>query len=367
MTFYLKATLIYFLCYFYVRLWICRMLEHKPKTKRGILIATDLMTVALPLTIFFRGDIPYSLKLFMQGAGYTWAAIIACMVPLGLCFEPIRLAVKVMLPRYIVPKAKIFAGLCLVSAVMAIGGYINATTPVIREIEFDLRTGNSTGTEIDIAAITDLHAGKLMSRERVARIVTSINQMTPDLILLGGDIIDDYDCVKSGAVAELKRLNAPLGKYAVLGNHEYYLGGEWSEKLLEKQGINVLVDEAVSIDDKLLLVGRNDFAALVRGGGRKPLNQVIPKNNNLPIIILDHKPAELEEAENAGAALQISGHTHNGQLFPVNFIIDELYDQGWGIFQKGMTQYYISCGVGFWGPPIRTSSRPEILLIRIKI
>jgi uncharacterized protein len=343
------------------------MLSEKPKTKRGILLAADLMTVALPLTIFFRAEIPYSLKLLLQGAGYTWATIIVCLVPLGLCAEPIRFGMKLMVPDLAVPKVKIFAFLCLVSALMVIGGYINATSPVVRELSFDLRTDNSTGVEYDIAAVTDLHAGKLMSRERVGNIVTSINQMTPDLILLGGDIIDDYDVKQSGAAEEFKRLKAPLGKYAVLGNHEYYLGGKWSEDFLEKHGLTVLVDESVIVDGKFLLVGRNDFAALQRGGTRKPLARLISEGNKLPVIVLDHKPAELEEAQKEGVALQISGHTHDGQIFPVNFIIDDLYEKGWGILQKGKTWYYVSCGVGFWGPPIRTNSRPEILLIHIKI
>lgn len=343
------------------------MLSEKPKTKRGILLVTDIMTAALPLTIFFRADIPYSLKILLQGTGYTWGTIIICMVPVGLCAEPFRYILKLVAPNLAVPKVKIFACLCLVSALMAIGGYINATSPVVRELNFDLRTGNSTGVEYDIAAVTDLHAGKLMSRERVADIVTSIDQMTPDLILLGGDVIDDYDIKQSGAAEELKRLKAPLGKYAVLGNHEYYLGGKWSEDFLKKQGLSVLVDKTVVIDGKFLLVGRNDFAALQLGGTREPLSQLIPQGNKLPVIVLDHKPAELEEAQKAGVALQISGHTHDGQIFPVNFIIDDLYEKGWGTLKKGKTWYYVSCGVGFWGPPIRTSSRPEILLIHIKI
>ncbi|SDL61460.1 hypothetical protein SAMN05660337_3389 [Maridesulfovibrio ferrireducens] len=344
------------------------MLSEKPKTKRGILILTDVMTASLPLTIFFKADIPYATKLFLQGTGYTWAAIIACMVPLGLCIEPIRFGMKLMAPDFIIPKVKIFAGLCLLSALMAIGGYINATSPVIRELEFDLRSSNATaGTEYDIAAITDLHAGKLMSRARVGKIVTSINQMTPDIILLVGDILDDRDAELSGAVNELARLKAPLGKYAVLGNHEYYLGDKWAEKILEEQGITVLSDEAESVDGKFLLVGRNDFSATIRNSTRKSLIEIIPDNNDLPIVVLDHTPRKLEEAEKDGVALQISGHTHNGQLFPFNFIIDKIYEKGWGPFQKGKTWYYISCGVGFWGPPMRTNSRPEILLIHIKI
>lgn len=107
MSFYVKATIIYFICYLYIRLWICRMLLDNPRIKRLVLAATDLMTVALPVTIFFRADLPYLLKLILQGAGYSWAAIIACMVPVGLCFEPIHWGLKILGNGIRVPRLKI--------------------------------------------------------------------------------------------------------------------------------------------------------------------------------------------------------------------------------------------------------------------
>ncbi|WP_245549597.1 metallophosphoesterase [Maridesulfovibrio hydrothermalis] len=343
------------------------MLNDNFKIKRSVLIATDLMTVALPVTIYFRAELPYLLKLFLQGAGYSWAAIIACMVPVGLCVEPVRWGLKILGNGFKVPGLKIFAVLCLISSAMVIGGYVNATSPVVREVEFDLSGGSAGAREYRIVAFTDLHAGKLMSRDRVGAIINMINGLKPDMVVMVGDILDDLDAEFSGAADELARIKAPLGKYAVLGNHEYYLGDGWSRQILEKQGIKTLTDESIIVDDHFLLAGRNDFAAFFRSGNRLPLTDIIPEGNTLPIILLDHTPRYLEEAQEAGVALQISGHTHNGQLFPFNLIVKRIYEEEYGSYSKGNTKYYISCGVGFWGPPLRTSSRPEVVLMKIKI
>ncbi|WP_319779637.1 metallophosphoesterase [Maridesulfovibrio sp.] len=182
-----------------------------------------------------------------------------------------------------------------------------------------------------------------------------------------GDILDDHDSELSGAADELALIKAPLGKFAVLGNHEYYLGNRWSRRMLEKQGVQVLGDSSTIVDDKFLLVGRNDFANLRSGGPRFALKNVIPEGNSLPIILMDHTPRELDEAEQNNVALQVSGHTHNGQLFPFNLVVKKLYEQEYGTYKKGDTLYYISCGVGTWGPPLRTTSRPEVVLMKVRI
>lgn len=367
MSFYAKATLTYFFCYLYIRLWICRMLVDNPKIKRSILLVTDLTTFALPVSIFFRADLPYLLKLFVQGIGYSWAAIIVCMVPIGLCFEPIRWGLKILGNGIRVPRLKVFAVLCLISAVMAIGGYVNATSPIVKQIDFDFSAGRPAAREYRIVMFSDLHAGKLMSRDRVGAIVDMVNRLKPDMVFMVGDILDDLDVEISGAVDELSRIHAPLGKYAVLGNHEYYLGENWSVNMLEKQGIKLLADESAVVDNHFLLVGRNDYAAPMRNGSRVALPNLIPVDNTLPIILLDHAPRNLEDAQKAGVALQLSGHTHNGQLFPFNLVVERLFEKEYGVYKKGETQYYISCGVGFWGPPLRTNSRPEVVLMKIKI
>lgn len=367
MSFYVRATIAYVVFYLYIRLWICRLLVDNPKIKRGVLITTDLMTLVMPITVFYPDHLPYLLKIFMQGAGYSWAAIIACMVPVGLCFEPIRWGMKILGNGVKVPKLKIFGALCLIAIAMTVGGYINATSPVIKEIEFDLSNGRKDAKEYRMVMFSDLHAGKLMTRDRVGSIVNMVNSLNPDIVFMVGDVLDDHDSKLTGAVEELARVKAPLGKYAALGNHEFYLGNGWSKRMLEEQGVEVLGDSFVVVDNRFLLVGRNDFATLSQEGIRSALKNVIPKDNQLPVILMDHTPHHLEEAEQNNVALQISGHTHNGQLFPFNLVVKRIFEEEYGFYQKGDTQYYISCGVGFWGPPLRTTARPEVVLMKVKI
>lgn len=367
MSFYIIISIIYILCYLYIRLWICRMLNERPLVRRWILITTDIMTVSLPLTIYFKNLLPHELKHVLQGTGYTWASIIVCMVPLGLCAEPIRMGFKLLAPQIKIPKEKIFGLLCLLSGIMVIAGYINASSPVIKEVRYDLTNGSGHGKEYDIAAVSDIHAGKLMTRAKVANLIDIINHTTPDIIILGGDTLDDRDCKESKALSEFSRLTAPLGIYAVLGNHEYYIGDSWAIQKLKAQGIEVLRDSYKIIDGKFILAGRDDFAGLKFNSTRKQLKNFIPDNIKLPVILIDHTPIKLNEAADYGVALQFSGHTHNGQLFPFNYLVDKLYEVARGELRKKNTIFYVSSGAGFWGPPLRTNSRPEIILFRITI
>jgi hypothetical protein len=343
------------------------MLSEKKKTKLIILIATDIMTLSLPIAVFSRDFMPLNLKLILLGAGYTWAAIIACSVPLAVCFEPLRIGLKFLAPDLKIPKEKIFALLCCGCIIMVAGGYISATSPVVKEVHYDFSNGTGTAKEYDIAAVSDFHAGELMTRKTVAKMVEAINKTTPDLIILAGDTLDSRDCVPSGALKELAKLSAPLGKYAVLGNHEYYIGADWSVARLREQGINILRDNSTVIDNRLLLVGRDDFAGLRFNSTRSPLVDILKKAPKLPTIVIDHTPRELEEAADCGVKLQFSGHTHNGQLFPFNYLVDKIFENSFGELIKKQTIFFVSSGIGFWGPPLRTNSRSQIILMRITL
>ncbi|MFZ2811979.1 MAG: metallophosphoesterase, partial [Thermovirgaceae bacterium] len=121
----------------------------------------------------------------------------------------------------------------------------------------------------------------------------------------------------------------------------------------------------VVIDGAFTLAGRDDRTASLLGSTRKSLKTIEGVGGELPVIVMDHTPNDLGEAEEAGVALQVSGHTHRGQLWPFNFITSRLFEQDWGFLEKGGTLFYVSCGVGAWGPPIRTSSRPEVVVLNI--
>ncbi|MDR2365932.1 MAG: metallophosphoesterase [Zoogloeaceae bacterium] len=250
-------------------------------------------------------------------------------------------------------------------------GWANTQQPVVRELRLET---TAVTRSLRVAALSDLHLGRLVSPAYFSRLMETIAPLRPDMLLLAGDILDDYHGLDMRAVREsLARLQPPLGVWGVLGNHEYIAGdADTSRRLLEVGGIRILRDEWTDVGGQVLLVGRDDHSrARFLGGARrdKTLPEILADApealRQRPMIVLDHQPLRLEESEAVGAFLQISGHTHNGQLFPFNFVVRWLYENAHGYSRRARTHYWVSAGVGTWGPRVRTTGRPEIVLIQI--
>jgi len=193
--------------------------------------------------------------------------------------------------------------------------------------------------------------------------------VNPDIVLFGGDIVDDKAMIlKDRGIGEsFKRLNPKYGIYSITGNHEFINGVEPSVKFMEDYGMKVLRDEYKLIDSSFYLVGREDVVMKqFTGKERKNLEIIISSiDSGYARILLDHTPVRLEQAENNGIDLQFSGHTHHGQIWPGNIITNMIYEVSWGYLKKGKTKYYVSSGAGTWGPPVRTGSKSEIVNIKI--
>lgn len=363
--FYLIAISIYLLCYVYIRVWVSRLLTGM--ARRRLIRAMDLVTLLLPLVHVGEPFLATQPIVVLQSIAYSWAAVIMCLFPLAVGAEPLHLVLKKLFPgQRLLSGPQALSATALLCTLMVIGGSWNARHPRLRTLNVSLASARQTTPPLVVVAISDLHAGKLVNRDWVADIVAKINAQQPDLILLLGDILDDHTIQHNGSLAALAELRAPLGVVAILGNHEWYLRHDWSTRRLAELGFTVLDDESLVIDDRLLLVGRRDRSAERFGLKRQPLAQLLAHQPPLPILVMDHNPRQLGEAEQVGAALQLSGHTHHGQLFPFNFITRQLFDLSWGEMQRGATRYYVSCGVGVWGPPLRTSSVPEIIRIELE-
>lgn len=260
------------------------------------------------------------------------------------------------------------ASLALVIAILT-AGYFNAINPRIKRLNLDIEKSANGRSSLNLVFASDIHLGTIVGRKRFDRIADKINSLKPDVILLPGDIVDEdlKPVVKENIGESLRRLKAPLGVYACNGNHEEIGGVEEADKYLTDHGITVLRDSAIKVNDEFYLIGREDRdARRFSGIERKPLENLVRNiDRNFPIILMDHQPFNLERAESNGIDLQISGHTHNGQLWPLDYITDAVYEISWGYKKKGNTHIYVSSGVGTWGPPVRSGNRPEIVNLKI--
>ena len=260
-----------------------------------------------------------------------------------------------------------YAVLGLVFAV-TVGGTINAVRPRIRHLDIAISKPAGALQKLNIVMASDFHLGTTNRNAWLKKIVDRINELKPDIVFLPGDIVDMY-VPRAGVmqmIATLQKISAPLGVFSVTGNHEYYGGLAKNLEYLAKAKVRVLQDVAVRINDDFYLIGRKDRTALSFRETRKTLKEILSTvDTKLPLILLDHQPYRLAEAEEARIDLQLSGHTHAGQLFPLNLINKKVWEQYWGYLRKGKSQYYVSCGVGTWGPPVRTGSRPEIIQVKV--
>jgi uncharacterized protein len=244
-------------------------------------------------------------------------------------------------------------------------GLFNAYTPIIRKHAISVPKKDGELSSLRIAVASDMHFGRLSGVSHLKRLVRKVKEIEPELILLPGDIIDDEPepFIKKNMGSIMKELKAPLGVYGVLGNHEYY-GGQIQQFVEQMKNINItiLMDEYVTIADSFHLLGRKDKTDKRRKTFKELLNVV---DRSLPIIAMDHQPAELKQAQENEVNVLLSGHTHRGQMAPNHFITRKMFELDWGYLKKEQLHAFVSSGFGFWGPPMRIGSRSEILQIDI--
>lgn len=244
----------------------------------------------------------------------------------------------------------------IVAAVMIAGG-IHYRHKYREEIT--VKTEKPLERPLKVVLASDLHIGYSNRKAELARWIDLINAEKPDLVLFGGDIVDiSTEPLEDMHFAdEFHRLTAPA--YTVMGNHEYIGGAEDSERFLASAGITVLKDSVAHFEG-VDIIGRDDYSRRHRA----PLQELVPSPGHFSLV-LDHQPVHLEEAQEAGIDFQFSGHTHHGQAWPISWVTDAIFEKAWGPYEKGHTQYYISSGLGIWGPKIRIGSRSEYLVLHI--
>jgi predicted MPP superfamily phosphohydrolase len=224
--------------------------------------------------------------------------------------------------------------------------------------------------EVSVILVSDLHIGAMVHKKLLGRMADKINSLEGDIILIAGDIIDRdmkaFDSEKLGE--EFSRLKAPYGVWAVPGNHEYFGGDlERLDEALKASGVTLLEDESALAGGAFNIIGRSDLSVSRRGITRKTLGELTGAlDSGIPVIVLDHQPRNLGEAETAGVDIQLSGHTHHGQIWPGPIITGRMYENDYGLIYKGKTAIIVTSGFGTWGPPLRIGTIAEIVRITLK-
>lgn len=310
------------------------------------------------------------------GIGAIWFAFFVYFILLLLGLDIIRLFNSFFhfFPKYIynnyenTKKITAIIVIALAGLIVFLGN-LNKRDITIKNLNLTLPKGNGKFNELNVVMASDLHLSTIDGERLLSKIIDKINSVNPDIVLFGGDIVDDKAVIlKDRGIGEsFKKLNPKFGIYSITGNHEYINGVEPSVKFMEDYGMKVLRDDYELIDSSFYLVGREDVVMKqFTGKERKTLEEIIsPFNSDHPTILLDHTPVRLEQAEKNGIDLQFSGHTHHGQIWPGNIITNMIYELSWGYLEKGKTKYYVSSGAGTWGPPVRTGSKSEIVNIKI--
>lgn len=238
----------------------------------------------------------------------------------------------------------------------------NAYTPVVIHYEIEI---DKPLSPLRIGMASDLHLGRLFGCTQLDKLSHIMNKENVDIILLPGDIMDDNidSYIAENMSSHLSKLKAPLGVYATLGNHDFLGKEQEISQELRKVGIRVLMDNIANINNKFILIGRNDKLFQKRLKTAQLLETV---NTNLPIFLLDHRPNEILEHSFLPIDIQVSGHAHKGQIFPGNIITKLLYDLDYGYKKIGKGHFFVTSGYGFWGVPMRLGSQSEVFIIDVK-
>lgn len=217
-----------------------------------------------------------------------------------------------------------------------------------------------------LVQISDVHLGRVLGADFLSRVVAQVNSQNPAVVLITGDLFDGADGKLEVLVAPLNNMIAPQGIYFVTGNHETYLGVERSYAALHGTPVRILDNEMVAVDG-LQVVGISYPERGHASGFAEKMATVKGFDRDVPSVLLYHSPTQVEEAKAAGINLQLSGHVHQGQLFPLGYVTRLMFGKYYhGLHAEGDYTLYTSSGTGLWGPTMRTGNHPEIVVIRLE-
>ena len=329
---------------------------------RALLIGGLLLWVSFPLGQWLvrnvgRAGLPVELL------GSSWLGVLFLLL-FWLLVADLVTGFGWLLPSLSAPARKAAVGIALVfSAIALVQGF---RAPVVNEHTVRIPSLAPEHDGLRIVQLTDLHVGPILRENWVEGRLEQVAALDPDLVVVTGDLVDQ-DAVLSVPLAPLfRRIKAPLGVYGVTGNHEYYAGFEKSLEVFESAGITLLRDGAREVAPGLVLAGVDDLTARrqFRLDGQ-PVTRALQGRPAGTTIFLCHSPLDVERAASLGADLMLSGHTHDGQIWPFKYFVRLAYPRVVGRYDVNGMALIVSRGTGFWGPRMRLFKRSEIVAVTL--
>jgi predicted MPP superfamily phosphohydrolase len=350
-----------------------------PRLPRWLGTALGLGLAAVSLAMFFTIRRGASIIQGFTPIGYIWMGLSFILFWCAALFHLVELLVTAAArlrsapldPERRVTLARLLGGGAAAAGLAAAAaGAVEARDLVTQRVRVALPKLPPGLDGLRIVQISDLHIGRSIHADYVASIVERANALTPDIVAITGDLVDGGIAALRQHVAPIAALRARFGVFFVTGNHEYYSGvtAAWLEHL-RSLGVRVLANERVAIegpDGGIDLAGVYDVSSGHYGIGHEhdPDRALAGRDPGREVVLLAHQPRSVRDAARLGVGLQLSGHTHGGQIFPLGYF---LFDQPFiaGLHRTGDTQIYVSRGAGYWGPPMRVGAPPEIALIEL--
>jgi predicted MPP superfamily phosphohydrolase len=372
--------------YLFKRLFNDTFERGRPARRAGG-IALAGLGVLIPVTLIGERVLPQAVRPFLAWPGYLWIALMFYLLLSLAVLELVRLATRMrratqrprrdttagatqrnpVRPGPSVDESRrvllargfaLGAGAAAVSAV-GIGVAQALERPDLKHVPIRLPKLPASMDGFTIAVVSDIHLGPLRGRSHTERIVHMINSTHPDLVAVVGDLVDGSVAELGHAAEPLQDLRSRLGSFFVTGNHEYFSGADAWIKEVQSFGLRVLQNERVEIEG-LDLAGVNDAT-----GEPDYAKALDGRDRGRPGILLAHQPVQAHEAARHGADLQLSGHTHGGQMWPFNVVVGIQQPVVAGLGRVDGMPVYVTRGAGFWGPPVRFGAPPDISLVRL--
>lgn len=366
----ISVLVIFLLSNYYVALRLYQLAPHNTLFRIALIIILIVCIGSLFLFFPFYKKMPYIVSASSYRIGTAWIIAFAYFLLLFLIVDLIKLSNVIFsfTSRSVIhslthDNIKSFLVLVGIVVLLLVVGNINYHNK--RRVYHKITTEKlQNNQKIRVVAISDLHLGYTIGSHELKRWVKMINKENPDIVVISGDLIDNNVQVVDDMDLDkiIRNINAPLGVYGCLGNHEYISGLDESISFYHKSDIILLRDESVEVVNNFTLIGRDD----VSNSERQSLSTIMADiNDNDFKLLLDHQPRNLEESEKAKIDLQISGHTHNGQVFPFSIVAESIFEIAHGMLQKGLTKIYVTSGLGIWGGKFRIGTQSEYAVFDI--